>query len=729
MEERPEVEVFNRDEILFFYGSRSANLIPLHKWDAKDQHGRDRGKSPRDGMWTQRAYDSDEIESAICSGNNIGFRLGPADIVIDFDPRNMDQSLEEAVAYLQSTFGLDLENAPRVSTGSGGLHIYMTLPAEFVGRKTRNELPSLPGVEYKRHGKQVVAAGSKHPSGTQYSSCQGVLDAPVEASLQFLQAIEVINKSSDCDAMVKPGKLVDMLACLDPSDYADNDSWLQLAMSAHAATGGTGREEFIAWSISDPQYADQEDTIRSRWDSFGAGGITAATLFKAVSEAGGAELLREDADDVFGKAEFTEQDMAILAKPPVFAQPVQGQAADDDGLFDREKSGRPKRTLENTMKAISVLGIEPSLNALSQEVSLGGDLTKARGYFPDMGTSITDLTLHGLRRAIISECSFEPSLQQVSEAISCLAMPHAFHPIKNYLDALVWDGDDRITTFFEKYAGGESTLYTAGVAEMMFRAAIARIMSPGIKFDSMVILEGRQGCGKSTLIKVLGGEWTLEGLPSTNSMDSKDVIQAIQGHWLIEVEELAVMSKSDVESIKAFVSRTTDKARFAYAREAREYRRQCIFIGTTNDAEYLLDSTGNRRFIPVGITEVDLASLRRDRDQLWAQAVQLWRANPTEESLFLREELWGEAGEQQELRRIVDPIEFKLTNYLAQVSEDIDFVTQEELVFTAFGKTGGDVQVKDMRRLGRAMQTVTAWTSARRNIDGRVLKGFRRTTR
>jgi hypothetical protein len=722
-------EIFNRDEILFFYGHRACNLMPLHRWDAKDQHGRERGKSPRDAMWTTRSYDEQDVDQAISEGRNIGFRMGPADIVLDFDPRNMDRSLEDAIAYLESTFDLALADAPTVLTGSGGLHIYLLLPPEFVGRRTRNELPSLPGVEYKRHGKQVVAAGSKHPNGGMYTSTKGVMDEPVEASVKFLEAIEVVAKSADCDATVSPEKLEDMLACLDPAEYADNDSWVQLAMSAHAATGGAGREEFVAWSISDPQYADQEEVIRMRWDSFQAGGITAATLFKAVSDAGGAELLREEAEDVFGRAEFTAQDQEILSKPPQFAAPVAGQDADDDGLFDREKGGRPKRTLENVMSAITYLGIEPSLNALSQEVTLGGDLTKARRYFPDLTTSITDLALHGLRRAIISEYHFEPSLQQVSEGISSLAMPHAFHPIKNYLDGLTWDGEDRVTTFFEKYAGGEATAYTAGVAEMMFRAAVARVMSPGIKFDSMVILEGRQGCGKSTLIKVLGGDWTLEGLPSTNSMDNKDVIQAIQGHWLVEVEELAVMSKSDVESIKAFVSRTTDKARFAYAREAREYQRQCIFIGTTNDAEYLLDSTGNRRFIPVEVTEVDLAGLRRDRDQLWAQAVQLWRSNPTEESLFLAEALWGEAGEQQELRRIVDPIEFKLTGHLAQTEPDVDFVTQEELVFVAFGKTGGDIQVKDMRRLGRAMQTVRGWSAARRNLDGRTVKGFRRLTR
>ena len=723
------MSIFNSDELLFFYGTRASNMIPLHKWDAVDQHGRERGKSPRDGQWTQRSYTSEDVEAAIDEGRNIGFRMGPADVVLDFDPRNMDRSLEDAIVYLTETFGLNLADAPTVTTGSGGLHIYMTLPGNWIGRKTRNELPTLPGVEYKRHGKQVVAAGSKHPCEGMYESTKGCMDEPVEATEAFLLAIEVVTKSSDCDATVSTEKLEDMLACLDPAEYADNDSWVQLAMSAHAATGGAGREEFVAWSMGDGTYAGQEDEIRMRWDSFQGGGITAATLFKAVSEAGGSELLRDEPDEAFGKAEFSEQDQAILAAPPQFASPVEGQSKDEEGLFDREKGGRPKRTLENTMKAISLLGIEPSLNALSQEVKLGGDFTQARVYFPDIGAGISDLTLHGLRRAIIEKFKFEPSVQQISEGISCLAMPHAYHPIKEYLRGLVWDGEDRITDFFAKYAGAESSGYNAGVAEMLFRAGVARVMEPGIKFDSMVILEGAQGCGKSTLIKVLGGDWTLEGLPSTTGMDNKDVIQAIQGHWLVEVEELAVMSKSDVESIKAFVSRTADKARFAYAREAREYQRQCVFIGTTNDAEYLLDSTGNRRFLPVEVNTVDLAELRKDRDQIWAQAVQLWGANPTEESLFLDTSLWDVAGEQQELRRIADPIEFKLMGYVNNLEPEVDFVTQEELVFTAFGKTGGEIKVADMRRLGRAMQTVPGWVSARRRSDDdRPIKGFRRTS-
>ena len=721
--------IYNADELILFYGSRSTNMIPLHAWDATDQHGRERGKSPRDGQWTSRSYESSDIDQAISEGRNIGFRMGPADLVLDFDPRNMDRSLEDAIAYLEDRFGFSLADAPTVTTGSGGLHIYMTLPQEYLGRKCRNEMAELPGVEHKCFGKQVVASGSKHPCGGMYTSTKGIMDSPVLMPVAYLDAIEVVAKSSDCDATVSVERLGDMLACLDPSDYADNDTWIQLAMSCHAATGGEGREEFVEWSVSDGEYSGEEETIRMRWDSFQAGGITAATLFKAVSEAGGSELLRDEPEQAFGNAEFSDQDQAILAAPPRFAAPISGQDADDDGLFDREKSGRPKRTLENCMKAIEALGIEPSLNALSQEVSLGGDLSKARKYFPELGKSITDLTLHGLRRAIITDYMFEPSLQQVSEAISCLAVPHSFHPIKSYLADLEWDGEDRITDFFHRYAGGEKSAYAAGVAEMFFRASVARIKQPGIKFDSMVILEGAQGCGKSTLIKVLGGDWTLEGLPSTNSMDNKDVIQAIQGHWLVEVEELAVMSKSDVESIKAFVSRTTDKARFAYARESREYQRQCIFIGTTNDAEYLLDSTGNRRFIPVEVSSVALAELRRDRDQIWAQAVQLWLANPTVDSLFLKESLWAEAGEQQELRRISDPIEFKLVGHLRQMEPDVEFIGQEELVFVAFGKVdGSSIQTKDMRRLGRAMQTIEGWTAARRRVDGRVTKGFRRVT-
>jgi predicted P-loop ATPase len=719
--------IFNADELVLFYGSRSGNMIPLHAWDAIDQHGRERGKSPRDVQWTTRSYEPFDIHGAISEGRNIGFRMGPADLVLDFDPRSMDRSLEDAISYLEERFSFSLADAPTVTTGSGGLHIYMELPQEYLGCKFRNEMPELPGVEHKCFGKQVVASGSKHPCGGMYTSTKGSMDSPVLMPDTYLGALEVVAKSSDCDATVSNGRLSDMLAYLDPSDFASNDSWIQLAMACHAATGGEGREEFVEWSVSDSEYSGQEETIRMRWDSFKGGGITAATLFKVVSEAGGSELLRDEPEQAFGSAEFSEQDQAILSAPPRFTAPVGGP--DTDGLFDREKSGRPKRTLENCMKAIEAMGLEPALNALSQEVSLGGDLSKARKYFPEINKSITDLTLHGLRRAIISDYMFEPSLQQVSEAISCLAVPHSFHPIKSYLSDLVWDGEDRITEFFHRYAGGEKGAYNAGVAEMFFRASVARVKEPGIKFDSMIILEGAQGCGKSTLIKVLGGDWTLEGLPSTNSMDNKDVIQAIQGHWLVEVEELAVMSKSDVESIKAFVSRTTDKARFAYARESREYRRQCVFIGTTNDAEYLLDSTGNRRFIPVEVNSVALAELRRDRDQIWAQAVQLWLANPTVESLFLKESLWAEAGEQQELRRIADPIEFKLLGHLRQIEPEVDFIGQEELVFVAFGKVdGSSIQTKDMRRLGRAMQTIDGWTAARRRTDGRVSKGFRRVT-
>ena len=138
---------------------------------------------------------------------------------------------------------------------------------------------------------------------------------------------------------------------------------------------------------------------------------------------------------------------------------------------------------------------------------------------------------------------------------------------------MVWDGVDRIGDYLTKFCGAPQNSYTSTVGENLLKAAVGRAMKPGIKYDTMVILEGIQGCGKSTMLKVLGGEWTLEGLPNKQDLNNKDVIQALQGYWIVEVEELAVMRKSDVDSLKAFLTRQTDKTRFAYAREAKEYKR------------------------------------------------------------------------------------------------------------------------------------------------------------
>lgn len=713
--------VFNK-EMFTFYGVKSDQLVPLYKWDHIDDRGAHRGKSPRDKDWRNKKYEFNDISIAVDSGSNLGFRLSNKDLVVDMDPRNMEISLEEAVKYLVKTYNFpELVDAPTVITGSGGLHIYLQIPSAKVGKKLKNGLNDLPGVEFKGLGRQVVAVGSKHPNGEMYvlepssPTMEAVVECPESLIADLIRPIPTVSES---DRDLTCEELAECLACLDPTDFSDHDKWVQLAMACHSATGGEGIEEFVEWSIQDEEYSDQSEVIRDRWVSFTSSGITARTLFKAVSDAGHPEVLRESAQKVFGAADLSEQDKKLIETVP-----------DKTTLFDRAKSGEPKRTVDNTKKAIKALGIVPSRNAFNNENFITGDREILRKYFPNVLDSVDDDLLHGIRAAITREYDFEPSLTQASEALSALALLNQWHPIREYLDGLQWDGVDRISTFFTRYCGTELTPYSSEVAKLLLRACVARVTQPGIKYDTMVILEGRQGCGKSSLVSILGGEWALEGLPNKSDLNNKDVIQQIQGHWIIEVEELAVMRKSDVDSMKAFLTRTTDKARFAYAREAKEYPRQCVFIGTTNDDEYLLDSTGNRRFLPIEVEHIDLPGLIEDRNQIWAQASHQWKMNPSEKELILPEYLWEVAEREQAMRRVADPLEFKLEEYLSNVDEEIDFIAQSDIISPVLGKASSDMSMYDMRRISRAIYSVDGWRSGRKLEGDMQLKGFVRTTK
>ena len=218
--------------------------------------------------------------------------------------------------------------------------------------------------------------------------------------------------------------------------------------------------------------------------------------------------------------------------------------------------------------------------------------------------------------------------RDLKAAVVLAANDHAFHPIREYLSGLTWDGTARVDTLWVDYVGATDDCYHRDVARLALVAAVTRIFEPGHKFDYATILEGLQGKRKSTLIEVLGRRWFAE--LDGDFHDQKQMVELMQGAWIMEIPELTGFGRADVRSIKAFISRRKDRVRLAYARRAGEFPRQCVFIGSTNDREYLKDDTGGRRFWPVQCQfdsdrEIDTELLERNVDQLWAEAVTIYR--------------------------------------------------------------------------------------------------------
>jgi hypothetical protein len=280
---------------------------------------------------------------------------------------------------------------------------------------------------------------------------------------------------------------------------------------------------------------------------------------------------------------------------------------------------------------------------------------------------VTDPALLWLRKLIYERFGFDPPTQTVHTAVMMKAVERRFHPVRDYLDSLIWDGVPRIDSWLTRYGEAEDSEYVRAVGALVLTAAVRRVRKPGCKFDEIMVLENpEQGTNKSQALQMMAvrKEWFTDSLPLGAS--AKETIEALSGHWIVEVSELQGMGKAHIEKVKAFASRNTDRARMAYDRTVSDALRQCVIIGTTNNEQYLRDRTGNRRFWPVRVGRFDLEALQRDRDQLWAEAA---AREASEASIRLPEELWPAAAVEQQKRLHENPFVSVLDEALREYDE------------------------------------------------------------
>lgn len=312
---------------------------------------------------------------------------------------------------------------------------------------------------------------------------------------------------------------------------------------------------------------------------------------------------------------------------------------------DASRAGLPRPTLRNTLLAIARLGLHCEYDEFHRrKVIEGHTLQSFQGELSDDGCAV-------LRNEILQRFGFDPGKDHTREAANLHCLDNAHHPVRDYLAGLTWDRRPRVERWLIDYLGADDTPLNQAFGRLCLVAAVRRVRQPGCKFDTILVLEGPQGSGKSTAISILAGSDNFSDQEILN-LDPKAQMEAVEGVWIYELAELAGLRRADTTRVKAFASRTIDRGRPAYGRFTEKRPRQFILIGTTNDEQYLLDATGNRRFWPVKTGEIGLEALRRDRDQLWAEAAFIEAGGA---SLTLDESLWEAAREQQAARMEEDP--------------------------------------------------------------------------
>lgn len=610
-------------------------------------------KEPRNKDWTNRKYNPERVAAQSSkTGGNVGVRLRADQLVIDVDPRNGGEAGFDDMCL---DLGLDASEWPRVVTGSGGSHYYL---AKNPTVAVRNGIAQYPGVEFKSQGRQVVAPGSIHPdTGKPYlhdKRSPGFADAPLapDKLIELIAKPERVKTHGGGEHTAEEvGKMLDLL---DPQNFRDHSEWLSLAMACHHASGGDAREEFLEWSARDPEYADARERNEGRWDSFDAAtktGITVGTLYKFLIDAGHEDAIpRTPAEEDFDDEKFDAPESD--AKRRSLALNRNQVAAD---------------TFTNCIVAITRSEIEPAWDELKQRVVFNGfDLPWDAAF----GSVYSDHVLRMIRLMLTERFKknrFEPSKENVHEALTTVAYSNKFNPVCQYLDSLSWDGTPRVENLFGHYFNCGHDDYVRAVSRCFMVGAVRRMRSPGHKFDTMPILNGPQGWNKSTAVRALfGDEWFSDA--DLGDLGGKDAAILLRGVWVQEFAEIDGIRRADVNTFKAFCSRAVDRVRDPFDRVVSDVPRRCVFIGTGNEEGYLKDGTGNRRFWPLTLArEIDVAPIRRDRDQLWAEAAQMESEGASD---VLPRELWAVAAERQAEQTSADPWIDDLREFLRQREED-----------------------------------------------------------
>jgi predicted P-loop ATPase len=399
-----------------------------------------------------------------------------------------------------------------------------------------------------------------------------------------------------------------------------------------------------------------------------------------------------------------EQEMPNISKlPPAPTKALTAERPDWRGECVRSDTGKIIPNLANAEIAIRGTPELADVLAFDQMARV------AMWREPAEVRPVTDTDIRRIQKWLQLSGIPRISKDAVHDAVDIVAQDRGFHPLRNYLTGLEWDGKPRLSIWLTRYLGAELTLYTQAIGRMFLISMVARILHPGCKADYMLVLEGPQGAMKSTACKALASErYFDDNLPDVTN---KDASSYLRGLWLIEIAEMHTATKADAAALKAYLTRRVERYRPSYGRLEVIEPRQCVYIGTTNRQVYLKDETGGRRFWPVACGHIDIEALKRDRDQLFAEAVVRYRAGehwwPDKD--FEREHIIPEQAERYD----ADAWEDVVAKYLAD-RKATEVVTVGSVALCALRIEGKQLGRAEQNRIVAIMERL-GWKRGKRS--------------
>lgn len=658
------------------------------------------GKIPPAGFsWPSAQFNPMPDITDFPSGN-FGIKLDESDLVIDIDPRNFPKDRRVMDEFNMALGYKIVGSSFTVRTGSGGAHIYLKKPSDLAIRGT---IKQFPGIEYKSKGQYVVGAYSLHPdSGLPY----------------------VVHSGSPLDIKEAPATLLELIARQEighetytPIEYTDDqptqERFIRYLNTAPLAIEGQhgDRTTFAVAAVAHdfglhPDIALQlmVEHYNVRCEPPWAFGELKTKVYNAYRYSA----------DVAGAKSVEGQFQQII--------PVQTVAD-----FRNNQRGEPFKTVYNTVTAFNVdLPETLALNVWTEDIIF---LKPAPWHDPDEIVHYwDDIESARLKYYLGRERRFEPESKTVEEALVTVGRQHKFHPIKRELESYVWDGTPRLKDWLVKFIGAEDTAYARNVGMKVLVAAVKRLYEPGCKFDYIMVLEGPQGIGKSRAISILGGEYY--GDIDINLHD-KDTIEIMRRLWIIEAAEMETHRRNETQAMKAFLSRNVDMFRVPYAKRAKKFPRQSIFIGTINpekddDIGWLKDTTGNRRYWPIRCGKIEVDKLRVVRNQLWAEALVYYKRGTAVH--FEDLEIEKQATAEQDKRMGSDPWFERVVEWLyTGMGKDKDLVTASTIYCDCLGGKQVMCNMGEKKRIAGIMRSL-GWDKGvyhSREVQDSV-RGYRR---